>query len=427
MNFYKLKRKLTSYIKFKKLAKSIKLVALSQLSNFKKKISTRGILLNSVMLFYNKNILYDSIIMSSFLFNLKKATLCNRMLNNNILNTNVNLNGTDLYTELKKLAYMLNEVNNDYLLYNLRKIDINNSFYKAHSNDKLNYLFELNKTLNYIKHNLNDLNNLERTHLLHKSIIESGLDKVLNRFMSNMLEERSHIEEFTNNYFVEKHTGLEYCSLNPPTDNNCNNELKDQLVQQSKHTCIATKINNNMVVKTWTTSDYISIFSEYNGTRVVHKLNNIFICDLPSGITQKVSPINTIYSSEMYNVVNSNKLVACLPPEKHSYTALDIDMFKQNIFILHDICCKFIANYNSFFNIARYLTGGLMDEKLPAIEYNLHQDNKESMKQYHVKTTPTHLDKEELFNNSASKLSKKVDITDVVVNTSEKVINYVIN
>ncbi len=129
----------------------------------------------------------------------------------------------------------------------------------------------------------------------------------------------------------------------------------------------------------------------------------------------------------MYNVVNSNKLVACLPPEKHSYTALDIDMFKQNIFILHDICCKFIANYNSFFNIARYLTGGLMDEKLPAIEYNLHQDNKESMKQYHVKTTPTHLDKEELFNNSASKLSKKVDITDVVVNTSEKVINYVIN
>ena len=54
MNPRKLKRKLVSYIKFKELAKSIKLVALSQLSNLKKKISTRGIPLSSVMPFYNK-------------------------------------------------------------------------------------------------------------------------------------------------------------------------------------------------------------------------------------------------------------------------------------------------------------------------------------------------------------------------------------
>ena len=37
MNPRKLKKKLVSYIKFKELAKSIKLVALSQLNNLKKK------------------------------------------------------------------------------------------------------------------------------------------------------------------------------------------------------------------------------------------------------------------------------------------------------------------------------------------------------------------------------------------------------
>jgi F-type H+-transporting ATPase subunit gamma len=50
----RLKRKLNAYIKFKELARSIKLVALSQLSNLKKKISTRGIPLSSVVPFYNK-------------------------------------------------------------------------------------------------------------------------------------------------------------------------------------------------------------------------------------------------------------------------------------------------------------------------------------------------------------------------------------
>lgn len=54
MNPRKLKRKLIAYIKFKELAKSIKLVALSQLSNLKKKISTRGIPLSSIIPFYDK-------------------------------------------------------------------------------------------------------------------------------------------------------------------------------------------------------------------------------------------------------------------------------------------------------------------------------------------------------------------------------------
>jgi F-type H+-transporting ATPase subunit gamma len=54
MNPRKLKKKLISYIKFKELAKSIKLVALSQLSNLKKKISTRGIPLSSIIPFYDK-------------------------------------------------------------------------------------------------------------------------------------------------------------------------------------------------------------------------------------------------------------------------------------------------------------------------------------------------------------------------------------
>ena len=52
MNPRKLKRKLVSYIKFKELARSIKLVALSQLSQLKKKISSRGIPLSSVIPFF---------------------------------------------------------------------------------------------------------------------------------------------------------------------------------------------------------------------------------------------------------------------------------------------------------------------------------------------------------------------------------------
>ncbi len=59
MNPRKLKRKLIAYIKFKELAKSIKLVALSQLSNLKKKISTRGIPLSSIIPFYDK-VLYSN-------------------------------------------------------------------------------------------------------------------------------------------------------------------------------------------------------------------------------------------------------------------------------------------------------------------------------------------------------------------------------
>lgn len=61
MNPRKLKKKLVSYIKFKELAKSIKLVALSQLNNLKKKISSRGIPLSSVIPFFenkNNNITY---------------------------------------------------------------------------------------------------------------------------------------------------------------------------------------------------------------------------------------------------------------------------------------------------------------------------------------------------------------------------------
>ena len=54
MYLKKLKRKLVSYIKFRELAKSIKLVALSQLSNLKKKINTKGIPLSLVMPFYYK-------------------------------------------------------------------------------------------------------------------------------------------------------------------------------------------------------------------------------------------------------------------------------------------------------------------------------------------------------------------------------------
>jgi F-type H+-transporting ATPase subunit gamma len=53
MNPRKLKKKLVSYIKFKELAKSIKLVALSQLNNFKKKISSRGIPLSSIIPFFD--------------------------------------------------------------------------------------------------------------------------------------------------------------------------------------------------------------------------------------------------------------------------------------------------------------------------------------------------------------------------------------
>src|SRR3989338_2677474 len=55
MNPRKLKKKLVSYIKFKELAKSIKLVALSQLNNLKKKISSRGIPLSSVIPFFDNN------------------------------------------------------------------------------------------------------------------------------------------------------------------------------------------------------------------------------------------------------------------------------------------------------------------------------------------------------------------------------------
>jgi F-type H+-transporting ATPase subunit gamma len=54
MNPRKLKKKLVSYIKFKELAKSIKLIALSQLNFYKKKISTRGIPLSSVIPFFTK-------------------------------------------------------------------------------------------------------------------------------------------------------------------------------------------------------------------------------------------------------------------------------------------------------------------------------------------------------------------------------------
>lgn len=53
MNPRKLKKKLVSYIKFKELAKSIKLVALSQLNGFKKKISSRGIPLSSIIPFFD--------------------------------------------------------------------------------------------------------------------------------------------------------------------------------------------------------------------------------------------------------------------------------------------------------------------------------------------------------------------------------------
>lgn len=55
MNPRKLKKKLVSYIKFKELAKSIKLVALSQLNNLKKKISSRGIPLSSVIPFFDNS------------------------------------------------------------------------------------------------------------------------------------------------------------------------------------------------------------------------------------------------------------------------------------------------------------------------------------------------------------------------------------
>jgi F-type H+-transporting ATPase subunit gamma len=60
LNPRKLKKKLVSYIKFKELAKSIKLVALSQLSNLKKKISTRGIPLSSIIPFFDRRFLYKS-------------------------------------------------------------------------------------------------------------------------------------------------------------------------------------------------------------------------------------------------------------------------------------------------------------------------------------------------------------------------------
>jgi F-type H+-transporting ATPase subunit gamma len=56
MNPRKLKKKLISYIKFKELAKSIKLVALSQLNNLKKKISSRGIPLSSVIPFFDNKL-----------------------------------------------------------------------------------------------------------------------------------------------------------------------------------------------------------------------------------------------------------------------------------------------------------------------------------------------------------------------------------
>lgn len=47
----KLHRRLMSYVKFKELAKSIKMVALSQLNNLRKKISTRGIPLSNILPF----------------------------------------------------------------------------------------------------------------------------------------------------------------------------------------------------------------------------------------------------------------------------------------------------------------------------------------------------------------------------------------
>lgn len=51
----KLFSKLVSYIRFKDLARSIKMIALSQLNSLKGKISTRGIPLSSVMPLFNKD------------------------------------------------------------------------------------------------------------------------------------------------------------------------------------------------------------------------------------------------------------------------------------------------------------------------------------------------------------------------------------
>lgn len=59
MNPRKLKKKLIGYIKFRELAKSIKLVALSQLNNLKKKISSRGIPLSSVIPFFENKYKYE--------------------------------------------------------------------------------------------------------------------------------------------------------------------------------------------------------------------------------------------------------------------------------------------------------------------------------------------------------------------------------
>jgi ATP synthase F1 gamma subunit len=56
----KLKLKLASYIKFKELAKSIKMVALSQLSGLKLKISSRGIALSPLLPFFDKQLLHST-------------------------------------------------------------------------------------------------------------------------------------------------------------------------------------------------------------------------------------------------------------------------------------------------------------------------------------------------------------------------------
>lgn len=56
MNVRRLKRKLNSYIKFKDLAKSIKLIALSQLKNVKHKLGARGVALSSVVPFLDNEL-----------------------------------------------------------------------------------------------------------------------------------------------------------------------------------------------------------------------------------------------------------------------------------------------------------------------------------------------------------------------------------
>lgn len=84
MNPRKLKRKLVSYIKFKELAKSIKLVALSQLSNLKKKISTRGIPLSSIIPFYNKKNYIGTNFKNCLLISIGVDKSCRGPHNNNV-------------------------------------------------------------------------------------------------------------------------------------------------------------------------------------------------------------------------------------------------------------------------------------------------------------------------------------------------------